>query len=41
MTSFGCYGSEEGCFSYPYGLCVDRDSFVYVADYGNDSVQVY
>ena len=41
VTSFGYYGSEEGCFIYPRGLCVDRDGFVYVAEYGNDRVQVF
>ena len=41
VTSFGQRGSEEGCFRYPYGLCVDRDGFVYVADYDNNRVQVF
>ena len=41
VTSFGHRGSGEGCFIYPCGLCVDRDGFVYVADYGNDRVQVF
>ena len=36
VTSSGHRGSEEGCFNSPYGLCVDRDGFVYVADYYND-----
>ena len=41
VTSFGHRGSEEGCFNYLHGLCVDRDGFVYVADYGNHRVQVF
>ena len=41
MTSFDDCGREEGCFNYPYGLCVDRDGFVYVADFNNDRVQVF
>ena len=41
VTSFGDCGSEEGCFYYPHGLCVDGDGFVYVADSGNDRVQVF
>ena len=41
VTSFGHHCSEEGCFSHPCGLCVDRDGFVYVADYGNGRVQVF
>ena len=40
VTSFDDCGREEGCFNYPYGLCVDRDGFVYVADF-NDRVQVF
>ena len=41
VTSFGHHDSEEGCFVHPYGLCVDRDGFVYVADFGNNKVQVF
>ena len=41
VTSFGHHSSEEGCFGYPCGLCVDRDGFVYVADCENDRVQVF
>ena len=40
VTSFGHRGSEEGCFVLPYGLCVDRDGFVYVVDCLN-RVQVF
>ena len=41
VISFGHHGSEDGCYVYPYGLCVDRDGFVYVADLGNNRVQVF
>ena len=41
VTSFGHHGCEEGCFISPYGLCVDRDVFVYVVDYNNSRVQVF
>ena len=41
VTSFGHRGSEEGCFRFPRGLCVDRDGFVYVADVNNHRVQVF
>ena len=41
VTSFGHYGSEEGCFRYPQGLHVDRDGFVYVANIYNNRVQVF
>ena len=39
VTTFGQHGCEEGCFGYPYGLCVDRDGFVYDVDYNR--VQVF
>ena len=41
VTSFGHRGSGEGCFRYPHGLCVERDGFVYVADFYNNRVQVF
>ena len=41
MTSFGQWGSNEGDFNLPYGVCVDKDGFVYVCDYANNRVQVF
>ena len=41
VTSFGHCDSEEGCFYCPFGLCVDRDGFVYVTDRDNNRVQVF
>ncbi len=40
VGSFGQYGSGEGDFYYPCGLCVDRDGFVYICDCNNFRVQV-
>ncbi len=41
VTSFGQLGVEEGSFFNPSGVCVDYDGFVYVADYGNNRVQMF
>ena len=41
VTSFGQYGSEEGDFNRPRGVCVDKDGFVYVCDNDNKRVQVF
>ena len=42
MTSFGGqWGSNKGEFKNPWGVCVDRDGFVYVCDHGNHRIQVF
>lgn len=45
VTSFGHLVQEgtsgEGDFRYPWGLCVDRDGFVYVCDEYNHRVQIF
>ena len=41
VTSFGQRGKREGEFYGPWGVCVDRDGFVYVCDYSNYRVQVF
>ena len=38
VTSFG---QKEGEFDSPFGVCVDRDGFVYVCDSFNNRVQVF
>ncbi len=40
VTSFGQHG-HVGDFHGPYGVCVDKDGFVYVADWYNDRVQCF
>ena len=41
MTSFGQKGSSEGAFKNPWGLCVDKDGFVYICDQKNNKVHKY
>ena len=41
VTSFGRYGSEESQFKIPCCICIDKDVFIYVADYSNDRVQCF
>ena len=41
VSSFGKFGKKEGEFNLPCGLCVDRDGFLYVADYHNNRVQCF
>ena len=41
VTSFGKGGSGEGDFIYPWGVCVDKDGYVYVCDTNNNRVQIF
>ncbi|GAW93590.1 6-bladed beta-propeller [Calderihabitans maritimus] len=41
LFSFGGYGEEETQFIYPIGLAVGEDGKIYVADRGNQRVQVW
>ena len=41
VTTFGQWGSANGDFTYPIGVCVDTDEFVYVCDYNNQRVQIF
>ncbi len=34
------FGKEEGGFT-PWGVCVDKDGFVYICDYINDKIKVF
>ena len=40
VTTFGQKGSGNGDFNGPIGVCIDKDGFVYVCDYGNNRIQV-
>lgn len=39
--SWGSEGTEDGQFNTPIGIAVDRDGFVYVADYLNHRIQKF
>ena len=41
VTSFGNEGTGEGELKHPWGVCVDKDGFVYVCDNSNNRVQVF
>ena len=41
VTSIGHRGQNEGHFNFPHGICANKDGFVYVADYGNDKIQIF
>ena len=41
VTSFGQHGSKEGEFKTPCCICIDKDGFIFVADYHNDRVQCF
>ena len=41
VVTFGQSGSGEGDLMSPYGVCVDRDGFVYVCDVSNNRVQIF
>jgi len=41
ILKWGATGSNPGQFSYPTGIAVDHSGNVYVADGGNDRVQVF
>ena len=38
---FGGYGSGNGQFNYPWGICTDEKGRILVADYGNNRIQVF
>ena len=39
VTSLGQYGDKEGDFDCPHDVCVDKDGFIYVADFLNNRIQ--
>ncbi len=41
VTTFGKRGNNEGDLIHPWGVCVDKDGFVYVCDASNCRVQVF
>ena len=41
VTTFGQWGSGDGDFNRPYGVCVNKDGYVYVCDFHNKRVQIF
>ena len=39
-TLGGQEGSNEGEYSYPCGVCTDKDGYIYVCDCGNERIQI-
>ena len=40
-SKFGASGNDKGEFNRPSGIAVDRDGDVYLADWGNDRIQIF
>lgn len=41
IFSLGAKGQDDGEFLYPYGIASDKNGKIYVADWGNNRVQVW
>jgi hypothetical protein len=41
IAQWGETGTEYGSFNQPMGLAIDQDGFIYVADIGNQRIQVF
>ncbi len=41
ITQWGSLGSGSGQFEYPYGVAVDSNGNVYVADTDNNRIQIF
>ena len=40
VTTLGQKGINEGDFRFPWGVCTDKDGYIYVCDAGNKRVQI-
>ena len=40
VTTLGQKGSDEGEYNYPWGVCTDKDGYIYVCDHDNNRVQI-
>ena len=40
VTTLGQEGSNKGEYSYPWGVCTDKDGYIYVCDRNNDRIQI-
>ena len=41
LISFGSPGSNLGQYKTPYGIALDKDENIYVADLANNRIQVF
>lgn len=41
LFSFGCYGTENGCFIYPSGIDIDEHGRIFVVDQGLHNIQIF
>ena len=41
ISKFGSYGTSDGQFSSPRGICIDPEGKVFVADHSNHRIQVF
>jgi sugar lactone lactonase YvrE len=41
LGKFGTAGSDDGEFNLPWGICLDKDGNIFVADWRNDRVQSF
>lgn len=41
LSKWGNEGSENGQFSWPYGIAIDNTGNIYVADTDNDRIQKF
>ncbi|MEC8856296.1 MAG: NHL repeat-containing protein, partial [Chloroflexota bacterium] len=41
QSGFGRQGADDGDLEMPWGICIDRNDDIYVADWGNNRVQKF
>uniref|UniRef100_H3CV30 E3 ubiquitin-protein ligase TRIM71 n=2 Tax=Tetraodon nigroviridis TaxID=99883 RepID=H3CV30_TETNG len=41
LSSFGCEGEGDGQLCRPWGVCVDKEGYVVVADRSNNRIQIF
>jgi len=41
INTFGSEGTDEGQFKFPRGVAVDEQGSIYVADSGNNRIQIF
>lgn len=41
LSSFGSEGSADGQFKFPRGVAVDDQGYIFVADSGNNRIQIF